>query len=95
MSISPAYDDSGKRFSTVDDNHHGGILWITASLSMTYFVLSCILRVHLSYRQLTKDTVSLVVATVCLAIVSVLRDPLSWKELMLTYVVSRFWVLSK
>ena len=65
-------DDSGNRFSAVDDDHHGGILWITASLSLTYFVLSCILRVFLSRRQLTKDALCLVAATVCLDIDSIL-----------------------
>ena len=71
MSTSPTLD-SGNRFSDVDDNHHGGILWVTASLSLTYFVLSCILRVYLSYRKLNKDAISLIVATVCLAIDSTL-----------------------
>ena len=74
MSASPV-EDTGKRFSVVDDNHHGGILWVTATLSMTYFVLSGIVRVYLSYRQLTKDTISLVLATVCLAVDSILWPP--------------------
>ncbi|KFY48512.1 hypothetical protein V495_01269 [Pseudogymnoascus sp. VKM F-4514 (FW-929)] len=55
---------SQNRFSTVDSNHHGGILWITSSLSLTYFSLSCILRMYLSYRHFTKDATSLLVATV-------------------------------
>ena len=74
MSASPA-EDTGKRFSVVDDNHHGGILWVAATLSMTYFVLSGIVRVYLSHRQLTKDTISLVLATVCLTVDSILRHP--------------------
>ena len=64
MSNSSA-DDSGSRFSPVDDQHLGGVLWITASLSLTYFLMSCILRIVIYYRQLTKDTICLVVATVC------------------------------
>jgi hypothetical protein len=79
MSTSPT-PDSGNRFSDVDDNHHGGILWITASLSLTYFVLSCVLRVYLSYRQLNRDAISLIMATVCLAIDSNFDNPLLEEE---------------
>ena len=56
----------GSRFAVIDSNNQGGILWITASLSLTYFVLSSILRVNLAHRQITKDSVTLVVATVSL-----------------------------
>lgn len=83
---------SQNRFSTVDSNHHGGILWITSSLSLTYFSLSCILRMYLSYRHFTKDATSLLVATVCLAMHPILRQPLLWKKFAADLSCLGFWL---
>lgn len=80
----PSLEDLGNRFYAIDDNHQGGILWITASLSVTYFILSCILRVFISYPHLTKDTICLVIATVSLDIDCFSRQPLFCKTRILT-----------
>ena len=83
-------EDSGSRFSPVDDDHHGGLLWITASLSLIYFVFSCILRVILFYPQFTKDTICLVVATVCRDTDVILHPWIFWRKQLLTPYLG-FW----
>lgn len=54
----------GTRFSVIDSSDHGGLLWITASLGLTYFGISCIVRVLISYKSFHRDSVMLIVATV-------------------------------
>jgi len=56
--------DVHSRFSNIDSDHRGGILWIAALLSMVYSVLSCIVRVYLVHQNPSRDTVALTVATV-------------------------------
>lgn len=56
--------DVHSRFSDIDSDHRGGILWIAALLSMVYSVLSCIVRVYLVHQNPSRDTVALTVATV-------------------------------
>jgi hypothetical protein len=53
-------------FAIIDSNDQGGILWITAALSFSYFVLSSAIRVFISFRSFHRDAVMLVIATVSL-----------------------------
>jgi hypothetical protein len=51
-------------FAVIDDDDHGGLLWITAALSFSYFMLSSAIRVFISYGSFHRDAMMLVVATV-------------------------------
>ncbi len=51
-------------FAVIDANNQGGLLWITAALSFSYFMLSSFIRVFISYRNYRRDATMLLVATV-------------------------------
>lgn len=57
-------NDEGPRFSVINSFDDGGRLWITAALSLTYFMLSGILRVFLSHKNFQIDSIILMIATV-------------------------------
>lgn len=51
-------------FAAIDGTDRSGLLWITAALSLTYFVLSCMLRVFISFRSFHRDAAMLILASV-------------------------------
>jgi hypothetical protein len=53
----------GAPFTVIDSNDQGGLLWITAGLSLSYFMLSSVSRVFISYRSFQRDTVMLYVVS--------------------------------
>lgn len=53
-------------FTVVSASDNSGLLWITAALSLTYFMLSCAIRVFINYQTFHRDATMLVVATVTL-----------------------------
>jgi uncharacterized membrane-anchored protein len=74
-------EGSQNRFSPVDDNHHAAYLWIASSLSLTYFLIFCILRVYISHPQYTADIILLIVAAVCIAMNCIIMiSALSWSS---------------
>jgi hypothetical protein len=56
----------GVPFAVIDANDQGGLLWITAALSFSYFMISSAIRVFISHGSFHRDTAMLVVATVSL-----------------------------
>jgi hypothetical protein len=55
-------DDS--RFSPISEYDHAGILWITALLSGTYFVLSLLTRIYIKITKWWQDDWVCIFATV-------------------------------
>ena len=55
------------RFAALDDSDQGALLWITAAMSFSYFMLSSVIRVFISFRSFHRDAAMLIVATVSLS----------------------------
>ncbi|KAH8811164.1 hypothetical protein F5884DRAFT_854524 [Xylogone sp. PMI_703] len=54
----------GSPFATVNGSDRGGLLWIAAALSLTYFSLSGILRIFISLRSFHRDAAMLVLGSI-------------------------------